>query len=131
MSHASLIVWRSAPMIPVPATISRRMENGPIRPALRSASETVASSRARSSSAESGMFSKTVLTTRVRTSASSKTIPNAATSSSASGMNESIAKKPTCAPSRWMRSSTDSAHARHVVSRTRSSSPRARCKKGA
>ena len=98
-----------------------------MRPARVSASLTVASSRARSSSAESGMFSNTVLTTRVRTSASSKTSPNAATSSSASGTNESIAKKPTCAASRWMRSSTDSRHARQVVSSTRSTSPRARC----
>ena len=66
-------------------------------PARSSASLTVASSRSRSSSADSGMFSNTVLTTRSRTSASSKTSPNAATSSSASGTNESIAKKPTCA----------------------------------
>ena len=108
MSHASLIVWRSAPITPEPATISSRIENGPMLPARSSASLTVASSRSRSSSADSGMFSNTVLTTRSRTSASSKKSPNAATSSSASGTNESIAKKPTCAPSRWMRSSTDS-----------------------
>jgi hypothetical protein len=120
------MVWRSAPMIPEPAAISSTIVKGPMRPALVSASPTVASSRARSSSAESGMFSNTVLTTRARTSASSKANPNAATSSSASGTNESIAKKPTCAASRWMRSSTDSRHARHVVSATRSANPRVR-----
>jgi len=122
MSQASLIVWRSAPITPEPAAISSTTENSPRRPALRSASETAASSRPRSSSADSGMFSNTVFTTRARTSASSKASPNVATSSSASGTNESIAKNATCAPSRWMRSSTDSSSARQVVSAIRRTS---------
>jgi hypothetical protein len=127
MSQASLIVWRRAPITPLPATISSSRENGPMLPARCSASLTVASSRSRSSPVDSGMLSNTVWTTRARTSASSKTSPNAATSSSASGTNESIAKKPICAASRWMRSSTDSSSERHVVSAIRWAIARARC----
>jgi hypothetical protein len=92
MSQASLIAWRSAPMTPLAATSSSRIEGGPSRPAPSSASPTVRSSCSRASSRASGTLSKTVLMTRSRTSSSSKTSPKAPTRSSASGMNESSAK---------------------------------------
>ena len=57
-------------------------------------------------------MSKTVWMIRSRIAASSKNRPNAAASSSTSGMNERIAKKLICAAERWPRSSTNSRHAR-------------------
>ena len=85
MSHAWLMAWRIAPITPLPATISSTTEIGPSRPVLSSASSTVRSSRARSSSWESGTFSNTASTTRRRISSSSKNSPKAPTSSIASG----------------------------------------------
>ena len=64
MSHAWLIAWRSAPITPHAANSSSRMETGPSLPVLSSASLTVASSRARSDSCESGTLSNTACTTR-------------------------------------------------------------------